>query len=116
MYKLFMHNYSDDIPLRSAVLQAMQDRGVSQLDLADLCGLSQGHLSKVLRSLPMGRRTRSRLQKWLDYPDEDIRSRILNADDLISLGAMLKQHCEELARASRRAGRGANATNGGGAS
>ena len=116
MYKLFMHNYSDHASLRCAVLQAMQDRRVSQLDLADLCGLSQGHLSKVLRSLPMGRRTKSRLQKWLDYPDEEIRNRILNAEDLMNLGAMLKRHCDELARASRRAGRRANATNGGAAS
>lgn len=81
----------------------MRERGVGQQVLARQCGLSQGHLSKVLRLLTMGQRTRDRLQKWLDFPDDSERVEVMGADDLVRLGAMLKRHCEELAHLSRRA-------------
>lgn len=87
--------------MRQAVISAMHDRGVGQLDLARQSGLSQGHLSKVLRSLPMGRRTRDRLQKWLDHPELSDRERAIDADELVRIGSLLKQRCDELAMISR---------------
>lgn len=80
----------------------MMARGVGQAELARQCGLSQGHISKVLRSLEMGRRTRDRLQKWLDHPGESELRDALGPDDLLRIGAMLKRHCDELALISRR--------------
>ena len=79
----------------------MLERGVGQLELARQSGLSQGHLSKVLRSLPLGRRTRDRLQKWLDNPEQSDREQAIGADELVRIGSLLKQHCDELAMISR---------------
>lgn len=103
MYKLFMHNIMDE-KLRQAVKIAMAERGVRQQALARQCRLSQGHLSKVLKTLPMGPRTRDRLQKWLDSPDDSAPEGLLDADALLRLGAMLKRHCEALAMVQRGAG------------
>ncbi len=44
----------------------MVERRIGQSELAQQTGLSQGHLSKVLRHLEMGRKTRERLQEWLE--------------------------------------------------
>lgn len=88
--------------LRDEVRRAMRDRGVGQAELARQSGLSQGHLSKVLRSLEMGRRTRDRLRKWLDCPSPEAFERAVGPDDLLRIGTMLKQHCDELAMISRR--------------
>lgn len=88
--------------LREAVLSAMAERGVGQVELAQQSGLSQGHLSKVLRTMEMGRRTRDRLQKWLDHPDKIEFHDAVGPDDLLQIGAMLKRHCDELALISRR--------------
>lgn len=88
--------------LREEVLRAMATRRVGQVELARQSGLSQGHLSKVLRSTEMGRRTRERLQKWLDNPDEARRQEAVGADDLTRIGLLLKRHCDELASISRR--------------
>ena len=90
-----------DDAIRQAVISAMHNRGVGQLDLARQSGLSQGHRSKVLRSLPMGRRTRDRLQKWLDDPELSDRERAIDADELVRIGSLLKQRCDELAMISR---------------
>lgn len=90
--------------LRDDVLRAMAMRRVGQVELARQSGLSQGHLSKVLRSTEMGRRTRDRLQKWLDHPDEAKRQEAVGPDDLTRIGRMLKDHCDELASISRRLG------------
>lgn len=88
--------------LREAVLTAMAERGVGQVELARQSGLSQGHLSKVLRAMEMGRRTRDRLQKWLDHPSQAEFQDAVGPDDLLQIGMMLKRHCEELASISRR--------------
>ncbi|CAN5374900.1 hypothetical protein BH09PSE3_BH09PSE3_23780 [soil metagenome] len=88
--------------LRDAVLSAMAERGVGQAELARQSGLSQGHLSKVLRTMEMGRRTRDRLQKWLDHADQVEFQDAVGPDDLLQIGAMLKRHCDELALISRR--------------
>jgi hypothetical protein len=88
--------------LRDAVRKAMAERGVGQVELARQSGLSQGHLSKVLRTTEMGRRTRDRLQKWLDHPDQSEFQQAVGPDDLLQIGAMLKRHCDELALLSRR--------------
>jgi predicted transcriptional regulator len=87
--------------LRGEVRRAMRDRGVGQAELARQSGLSQGHLSKVLGTLEMGRRTRDRLRKWLDHPSPQAFERAIGPDDLLRIGTMLKQHCEELAAISR---------------
>lgn len=87
---------------RETVLAAMAERGVGQAELARQSGLSQGHLSKVLRTREMGRRTRDRLQKWLDYPQDAGFEHAVGPDDLLQIGAMLKRHCDELALISRR--------------
>lgn len=93
-----------DEGLREAVKAAMAERGVRQQALARQCRLSQGHLSKVLKSLHMGPRTRDRLQKWLDSPEDSSVEGLLEADDLLRLGTLLKRHCEALAMARRRIG------------
>ena len=80
----------------------MLDRGVGQQELARQSGLSQGHLSKVLRTTKIGRRTGDRLRKWLDYPGQAAREEAVGPDDLMRIGAMLKRHCDELALISRR--------------
>lgn len=98
--------------LRAAVKKAMRERDVTQQALARACGLSQGHLSKVLGGLEMGARTQGRLQKWLDYPDDCGRSVVLAAEDLRRMGALLKQHCEELALFSQAGLVGRNRTKG----
>lgn len=90
--------------LREKVLRAMATRRVGQVELARQSGLSQGHLSKVLRSMEMGRRTRDRLQKWLDHPGEAERQEVVGPDDLARIGRLLKDHCDELAAISRRLG------------
>jgi len=103
MYKLCINNIMDE-KLRQAVKAAMVERGVRQQALARQCRLSQGHLSKVLKSLQMGSRTRNRLQKWLDSSEDNASEGLLDAEDLLRLGALLKGHCEALAMARRNVG------------
>lgn len=103
MYKLCIFRPVDG-EFRKLIKAAMLERGVRQQELARQCRLSQGHLSKVLKSLPMGQRTRSRLQKWLDSPDEVEREGVLDAAELRHLGVVLKRHCEALAAASQHLG------------
>ena len=80
----------------------MRTRGIGQAELARQSGLSQGHLSKVLRTMKMGRRTRDRLRKWLDHPSQEEFRNVMGPDDLLRIGTMLKRHCDELALISRR--------------
>jgi transcriptional regulator with XRE-family HTH domain len=101
-----MQKYSMD-DFRDTILAAMNERGIGQAELARQSGLSQGHLSKVLRTMEMGRRTRDRLQKWLDHADQADLVDTVGPDDLLQIGAMLKRHCDELARLSRRLRAGA---------
>jgi transcriptional regulator with XRE-family HTH domain len=102
-----MQKYFDMEDLREAVQLAMAERGVGQAELARQSGLSQGHLSKVLRTMKMGRRTRDRLQKWLDHADHADFQHAVGPDDLLQIGAILKRHCDELAQLSRRMRAGA---------
>ena len=100
MYKLCKNILMKD--LRDQVRQAMRDRGIGQAELARQSGLSQGHISKVLRTMEMGRRTRDRLRKWLDHPGQEDFQDAMGPDDLLRIGKLLKQHCDELASISRR--------------
>jgi transcriptional regulator with XRE-family HTH domain len=90
----------------------MRSRGIGQTELARQCGLSQGHLSKVLRTTEMGRRTRDRLRKWLDHPDQEAFHNAMGPDDLLRIGTMLKRHCDDLALISRRLENGRARPNG----
>jgi transcriptional regulator with XRE-family HTH domain len=78
----------------------MRERGIRQEKLAHQTGISQGHLSKVLRDLPMGRRTEGRLRQWLREGDEKTGPPLMTPEELRRLGVQLKQQCEQLASLS----------------
>lgn len=53
--------------LIDAVQQRMQQRGITQAELAAACSLSQPHLSKVLSyRVKLAKKTESRLTGWLE--------------------------------------------------
>lgn len=53
--------------LLAKVKRRMSETGATQSDVASACGLSQPHISRVLRQdLKLCRKTESRLQSWLD--------------------------------------------------
>ena len=74
--------------LISSVQKKMRKLGATQAQVANACGFSQAHLSRVLANrLPLAKKTRERLQAWLD-DDGSARAeiaaivdRIVRADD-----------------------------------
>lgn len=53
--------------LLAKVKRRMSETGATQSDVAKACGLSQPHISRVLRQdLKLCRKTEARLQVWLD--------------------------------------------------
>lgn len=90
----------NDLP--AAIKAAMVERRIGQSELAQQTGLSQGHLSKVLRHLEMGRKTRERLQEWLEQGAPPNMAAFAANNDLREVGAILKRHAEELAALGQR--------------
>lgn len=69
--------------LIDTVQQRMQQLGITQIELAAACGLSQPHLSKVLsRKVKLAKKTEGKLTGWLessvdlseDNPNDFVRS------------------------------------------
>lgn len=89
-----------ELDLLGRVKSVMAEQGTSQSALAESCGLSQGHLSKILAGRPMGARAESKLRAWVEGSDEAA----LDPDEILKLGRLLKRKCEELASLQRRLG------------
>jgi transcriptional regulator with XRE-family HTH domain len=86
------------LDLLARVKLIMAEQGMSQDALAESCGLSQGHLSKILAGRPMGARAEARLRAWV----EGAAGAGLDSDEILRLGRLLKRKCEELASLQRR--------------
>jgi transcriptional regulator with XRE-family HTH domain len=55
-----------DSDLISSVSREIQQRHLTQMDVARQCGLSQPHISKVLaKNIKLAKKTRSKLALWL---------------------------------------------------
>jgi transcriptional regulator with XRE-family HTH domain len=86
------------LDLLTRVKSIMTEQGTSQGALAESCGLSQGHLSKILAGRPMGPRAEAKLRAWV----EGTAGAALDPDEILRLGRLLKRKCEELASLQRR--------------
>lgn len=85
--------------LGQEVNRRMEELGLSQLELARACGLSQGHLSKILGGRPPGPRATRRLEEWLKGPKPVSEA---SAAEVQRLARLLKKHCDELANLCSR--------------